>query len=180
MPFKIHIDGSSKGLGAALYQTQNGVKKVLSYASCGLKPSGKNYSAFKIEFLALKWAITEKYHDYLYSHKCRVYTDNNPLTYVLTSAKLDATGHRWVSAISSYDLEIHNKPGVKNTDADILSRLPGTTNNSHTSYFTSNKGQSCNLLSSDSVKAILGSHNSNIVESWLCLQRLLILGLLKI
>ena len=159
LPFEIHIDGSSKGLGAAIYQTQNGVKKVLSYASRGIKPSEKNYSAFKM-------AITEKYHDYLYGHKCRVYTDNNPLTYVLTSAKLDATGHRWVSAISSYDSEIHYKPGVKNTDADILSRLPGIeTNNSHTSYFTSNKGQSCNLLSSGSVKAILGSHNSNIVDS---------------
>ena len=30
-------------------------------------------------------------------------TDNNPLTYVLTTAKLDATGQRWVAALSAYN-----------------------------------------------------------------------------
>jgi len=42
----------------------------------------------------LKWAVTEKYHAYLYGNTFTVLTDNNPLTYILTSAKLDATGHR--------------------------------------------------------------------------------------
>ena len=35
-----------------------------------------------------------------------VRTDNNPLTYVLTSAKLDATGHRWIAALSSYNFSL--------------------------------------------------------------------------
>ena len=30
-----------------------------------------------------------------------VYTDNNPLTYVLTTAKLDAMGHRWVAGLAN-------------------------------------------------------------------------------
>lgn len=49
-------------------------------------------------------------------------TDNNPLTYVLTTAKLNATGHRWLAALTTYDFDIQYKPGRENGDADWLSR----------------------------------------------------------
>lgn len=97
---------------------------VIAYASRGLSKSERNYPTHKLEFLALKWAITEKFSDYLTGQTFSVFTDNNPLTYVLTSAKLDATGHRWVTALSSYNFSITYKPGKSNTDADLLSRLP--------------------------------------------------------
>ena len=125
-PFELHTDASLKGLGAVLYQEQDGVKRVIAYASRGLSKSERNYPAHKLEFLALKWAITEKFSDYLTGQTFAVYTDNNPLTYVLTSAKLDATGHRWIAALSAYNFTITYKPGKTNTDADILSRLPRT------------------------------------------------------
>ncbi|KAL1264124.1 hypothetical protein QQF64_004479 [Cirrhinus molitorella] len=51
-------------------------------------------------------------------------TDNNPLTSILTSAKLNATGHRWLAALATYDFSIQYKPGKLNVDADILSRYP--------------------------------------------------------
>ena len=70
---------------------------MIHYASRGLKGSEKNYPAAKLEFLALKRAITEKMHDYLYRNNFTVVTDNNPLTYALSKAKLEATGHRWLS-----------------------------------------------------------------------------------
>ena len=105
-PFELHTDASSSGLGAVLYQKQNEEMRVISYASRGLKRSEKNYPAAKLEFLALKWAITEKLHDYLYGANFTVVTDNNPLTYALSKAKLDATGHRWLSALAPYDFNI--------------------------------------------------------------------------
>lgn len=123
-PFELHTDASGDGLGAVLYQTQNGEKRVIAYASRGLKPSEKNYSAYKLEYLALKWAVCEKYHDYLYGQYFDVYTDNNPLTYLLTSAKLDATGHRWLSELACYNFAIHYRAGKANIDADALSRIP--------------------------------------------------------
>ena len=88
LPFKVHTDASFDGLGAVLYQTQDGKDRVVSYASRSLKPSEKNYPAHKLEFLALKWAVCEKFHDYLYGTSLEVITDNNPLTYVFTTAKL--------------------------------------------------------------------------------------------
>ncbi len=51
-------------------------------------------------------------------------TDNNPFTYVLSKAKLDATGHRWMAALATYDFDIKYIPGKTNTDADCLSRIP--------------------------------------------------------
>jgi transposase InsO family protein len=124
LPFELHTDASQRGLGAVLYQVQDGQKRVISYASRGLNKAERNYSAHRLEFLALKWAVTDKFSDYLYGQRFSVFTDNNPLTYVLTSAKLDATGHRWLSALSAYDFDISYRPGKSNSDADALSRLP--------------------------------------------------------
>lgn len=125
LPFELHVDASSHGLGAVLCQEQEGKMRVIAYASRGVTKSEKNYPAHKLEFLALKWAMVEKYHDYLYGHTFSVYTDNNPLTYILTTAKLDATGHRWLAQVSNYNFSIHYKTGKTNVDADMLSRLPG-------------------------------------------------------
>ena len=72
----------------------------------------------------MKWAVCDKLADYLKGHQFTVYTDNNPLTYILTSAKLDATTQRWVAALSSYDFDIIYRAGVSNADADGMSRHP--------------------------------------------------------
>jgi site-specific recombinase XerD len=53
-----------------------------------------------------------------------VRTDNNPLTYVTTKAKLDATSHRWLASLSSYNFKIKYRSGKLNKDADGLSRNP--------------------------------------------------------
>ena len=124
-PFVLHTDASGDGLGAVLYQVQDGQKRVKAYASRSLSKSEKNYPVHKLEFLALKWAITDKFHEYLYGSEFQVFTDNNPLTYVLTTAKLDATGHRWVAALSNYTFSITYKPGKGHVDADALFALGG-------------------------------------------------------
>ena len=108
------MDASLNGLGAVLYQTQKGFDRVIVYASPSLKPSEKNYTAYKLEFLALKWSVTEKFHDYLYGSLFEVITDNNPLTYILTTAKLGATGQRWVASLSDYNFTIKYRSGKKN------------------------------------------------------------------
>ena len=100
---------------------------MIAYASRGLRNSEKHYPAHKLEFLCLKWSVTEKFHDYLYGNKFEVCTDNNPLTYVLSSAKLDTTGHRWLAALSSFDFKLTYRSGRSNGDADGLSRRPQET-----------------------------------------------------
>ena len=124
-PYVLHTDASESGLGAVLYQEQNGILRVIAYGSRTLTPAEKNYHLHsgKLEFLALKWAICEQFRDYLYySPSFVVYTDNNPLTYVLSSAKLNATGLRWVGELADFNFTIRYRPGKTNTDADTLSR----------------------------------------------------------
>ena len=124
-PFKLHIDACNRGLGAILYQEQaDGKEKPISLASRSLSKAEFNYPAHKLEFLALKWAVTKRFHEYLYRNDFTVYTDNNPLTYILTTAKLDATGHRWVAALAAYNFTLNYRPGKTNVDADALSRIP--------------------------------------------------------
>ena len=124
-PFWLNTDASRTGLGAILYQQQDdGTFRVISYASRSLSKTERNYDAHKLEFLALKWAVTKRFHEYLYGGKFEVYTDNNPLTYILTTAKLDANRQRWVASLAVYDFKIFYKAGKLNVDADSLSRIP--------------------------------------------------------
>ena len=121
-PFVLHTDASTTGLGAVLYQKQeDGKERVIAYASRTLNKSERNYDAHKLEFLALKWAITDRFHEYLYGVTFDVFTDNNPLTYILSTTKLDAMGHRWVASLGPYNFTLHYKPGKLNCDADALS-----------------------------------------------------------
>ncbi|KAL1254368.1 hypothetical protein QQF64_016597 [Cirrhinus molitorella] len=124
LPYVLHTDACREGLGAALYQEQEGKLRVIAYASRGLSKSERNYPTHKLEYLALKWAVCEKFSDYLYGTEFTVLTDNNPLTYVLTTAKLDAAGHRWLAQLSTYRFNIKYRAGSVNKDADGLSRRP--------------------------------------------------------
>ena len=59
-PFNLNMDASEKGLGAVLYQQQdNGTYRVIAYASQTLSKTERNYDTHKLEFLALKWSITQ-------------------------------------------------------------------------------------------------------------------------
>ena len=62
-PFIVYTDASQEGLGAVLYQTQNGIMRVIAFASRTLTPSERKYHLHsgKLEFLALKWAVTEQF-----------------------------------------------------------------------------------------------------------------------
>ena len=69
LPFILHTDSSSEGLGAVLYQRQDDKLRVIAYATRSVSKTESNYPAHKLEFLALKWAVCEKFHEYLCSSK---------------------------------------------------------------------------------------------------------------
>ena len=88
-PFNLETDASLQGLGAVLSQKdEHSQNKVIAYASQSLCPNEgnmRNYSLAKLELLVLNWAVTEKLWDYLLGSKFMVYTENNPLVYVMES-----------------------------------------------------------------------------------------------
>ena len=98
-PFLLETDASGEGLGAMFSQKQDdGCYHPVAFGSRALTPSEQNYHSSKLEFLALKWSITKHFKEYLEYTPFIVWTDNNPLTDVMTMPNLDVTGHHiWCS-----------------------------------------------------------------------------------
>ena len=96
--------------------------------SRSLRPSEKSmhdYSSAKVELMALKWSVCDKFKDYLLGSKFTVFTDNNPLCYI-KSSKLGAAQIRWLSELALYDFDIIYWTGKSNLVPDALSRRPET------------------------------------------------------
>ena len=86
-----------------------------------MKGGEPKYHSSKLEFLALKWAVTEQFREYLQYQPFTVGTDNNPLTYILTTPNLDALGHHCVAALAGYNMKLEYLKGSDNKVADALS-----------------------------------------------------------
>ena len=92
--FLLKMDASKVGLGAVLSQKQvDGQFHPVACSRQALTAHKKNYHSTKLEFLTLKWAITEHFKEYRLYQPFLVETDNNPLMYIMTTPNLDATGH---------------------------------------------------------------------------------------
>ena len=73
--------------------------------------------------MALKWAVTEQFREYLQYQPFTIHTDNNLLTYILTTPNLDALGHHSVAALASYNMKLEYLKGSDNKVADALSQV---------------------------------------------------------
>ena len=63
----------------------------------------------------------EYFKEYLLYQPFLVNTDNNPLTYIMMTPNLDATGHQWVGALVQFNFDLEYQKGHDNTVADVLS-----------------------------------------------------------
>ena len=123
-PFRLETDASKEGLRAILLQeSDDGQYHPVAFASHELKGRESKYHSSKLEYLAIKWAVTEQFREYLQYQPFTVHTDNNPLTYILMTPNLDALGHRWVAALAGYNMKLEYLKGSDNKVADALSRV---------------------------------------------------------
>ena len=97
----------------------------------------------------LKWAVTEKFWDYLLG-----YTDNNLLAYVQES-KLGVSQIQWLSELALFDFTIKYQTGHSNRTADALSHHP----------FNPSCDFDTELTDSDEVEVISYSATCNEVEA---------------
>ena len=127
LPYHLYVDaslgtveesGERGGLGAVLCQDQDGIRRVIAYASRGLVKHERNYTAFLLELQAILWA-TEHFRTYLTDVQFVVHTDHKPLTNL--SKVHTRTLNRLQQLLLDYDFTLEYCEGEKNP-SDYLSR----------------------------------------------------------
>ena len=123
-PFLLETDTSKLGLGQSycINSLMGNTTLLHMWASPWPFMSG-NYHSTKQEFLALKWAIAEQFQEYLHWKLFVVKTENNPLTYILTTPNLDASWHHWVESLAGFTFSIEYQTGRDNAVADAVSHV---------------------------------------------------------
>ena len=110
------------GFGAVLSQVHDdGLERVVSYASRSLKDFERNYSAFLLENAAATWAI-DHFHVYLAGRKFQLITDHKPLEKLSTIHT--KTLNRLHEFMNKYDFDVAYRKGSLNGAPDALSRNP--------------------------------------------------------
>ena len=123
-PFQLETDASKEGLGAVLLQeSDDGQYHPVAFTSRELKGGEPKYHSTKLEFLTLKWAVTEQFCEYLQYQPFTIHTDNTPLTYILMTPNLEVLGHHWIAALAGYNMKLEYLKGSDNKVADALSRV---------------------------------------------------------
>ena len=84
---------------------------LVAYGNQALTTHEKKYHSSKLEFLALKWAVTEHFKEYLLYQPFLDKTDNSPLTYIMITPNLNATGHQWDGALAKFSFQLGYQKG---------------------------------------------------------------------
>lgn len=122
-PFIVTTDASDFALGAILSQGKIGSDQPCAFASRCLKGSEFRYPTYDKELLAVVYA-KEQFRCYLFGRRFTICTDHEALKHFHTSKKPDLRFNRLKAALAGYDFDVIYRPGVKNANADALSRNP--------------------------------------------------------
>ncbi|MBW0544495.1 hypothetical protein O181_084210 [Austropuccinia psidii MF-1] len=129
LPFKLYIDASGDGLGAALHQVQiindKLVEGPICFISRQIKPTEARYGASQMECLYLVWAL-EKLNYFIEGCVFKGITDFNDVISLLNMKKPNRHMIRWQIAIQEYrgNMTIAHKDGNIHKNADGLRRWP--------------------------------------------------------
>ncbi|MBW0548779.1 hypothetical protein O181_088494 [Austropuccinia psidii MF-1] len=139
LPFKLYIDASGDGLGAALYQVQiinyKPVEGPICFISRQIKPTETRYGATQMEFLCLVWHL-ENLNYFLEGCVFEVITDCNAFKSLLNMKTPNRHMLRWQITIQEYrgNMTIVHKHGNIGKNADGLRRWPLPNNIDNPAY----------------------------------------------
>ena len=121
-PFRVDTDASGYGVGAILSQEKEGNWHPVAYFSKALSPCQQRYSTTERELLSIVLAV-EHFQIFLYGEKFTVVTDHEPLKHLLKTKEPASRLIRWRWRLSKFDFTIVYRKGIKNGNADALSRF---------------------------------------------------------
>jgi hypothetical protein len=121
-PFIVRTDASDYAVGACLAQlADDGEEVPIAFASAKLSDVQTRWSTIEKEAYAVIFAL-QKFDVWIYGSRIELYSDHNPLKYLVSCAPRSAKLTRWALSLSRYDIHVHHIKGVENISADFLSR----------------------------------------------------------
>ena len=121
-PFFISVDASGTAIGYILGQKDSeGREVVISYGGRALRGTELKWSICERECLALVEAI-KHFHPYISHSHFTVYSDNIALKWLQKIRDENGRLGRWSLKLQGYNFTVAHKPGIKNQNADALSR----------------------------------------------------------
>lgn len=127
-PLILSVDASPVGLGAVISHEDGGQDKPVAFASRSLTAAERNYAQIDREALAIVFGV-KRFHQYLYGRKFVLWTDNKPLSHIVSMEKgipsmAAARIQRWCLQLAAYNYDVRHRAGSKQGNVDALSRLP--------------------------------------------------------
>lgn len=119
--FILDTDASERGIGAVLSQQQDGVERVIAYASKTLNQAQRRYCTTYRELLAVV-VFVRHFRHYLFGQQFTVRSDHASLRWLTNFKDAEGMVGRWLSALSPYDFTIEHRSGTAHGNADGLSR----------------------------------------------------------
>ncbi len=102
----LHTDWSALGIGVILGQLNGeGKEYVIAYASQNNNKAENNYFSYKGECLAIVWVVIH-FRPYLYGTKFTLYTDHQPIKWLMTNIKLNGKLACWALILQEHEFKV--------------------------------------------------------------------------
>jgi len=120
----LDTDASDTAIGAVLSVRQDGIERVIAYASRRLDRREVNYCVSRKELLSVVHFMRYFRQYLLGRHQFKVRTDHAALTWLRRLREPIGQQARWLEVMEEFDFVIEHRPGTKHGNADALSRRP--------------------------------------------------------
>jgi hypothetical protein len=101
--FILHTNWSALGIGVILGQLdEEGKEYVIAYASQSNNKVESNYFSYKGECLVVVWAVIH-FRPYFYGTKFILYTNHQPIKWLMTNGKLTGKLAHWAFIRHEYE-----------------------------------------------------------------------------
>ena len=121
--YVLDSDASNEALGLVLQQEQDGVLKVIAYASRALLAAERSYCTTRKEMLAVIYGL-KHFRQFLLGRHFVCRTDHAALTSLFRTPEPVGQQARYLDLLGEYDMEIVHRPGSAHGNSDALSRRP--------------------------------------------------------
>ncbi len=108
-----------------IHTTEEGNEYVIAYASQSNKAEG-NYFSYEGECLNVVWVVIH-FRPYLYGIEFTLYTNHQPIKWLMTNDKLISKFAHWALILQEYEFKVIHQLDITHQNADTMLQRPLTT-----------------------------------------------------